>query len=214
MIPKEESNRMKTPKEYNDNIKKGIITSKMLTDCLYSVNKRAKNWRDKERDWRNSRYDNYNNEEKAREKKQQYYDMKDTMLSIVQPHCIHRETIVQTKRERIYDYDDEYWEYKETGKFIHEGKYWDRELQDYVEFGDVSIECDPRYHYYLFYDLGNGHTFHTPINDYDLELNDKFQVVDINQLITPGHDIESLVSTQFVKKVLGLIESEEYQYVQ
>lgn len=33
---------MKTPKEYNDNIKNGIITSKMLTDCLYSVNKRAK----------------------------------------------------------------------------------------------------------------------------------------------------------------------------
>lgn len=30
---------MKTPKEYNDNIKNGIITSKMLTDCLYSVNK-------------------------------------------------------------------------------------------------------------------------------------------------------------------------------
>ena len=73
---------MKTPKEYNDNIKNGIITSKMLTDCLYSVNKRAKNWRDKERDWRNSRHDNYNNEEKAREKKQQYYDMKDTSWSV------------------------------------------------------------------------------------------------------------------------------------
>lgn len=79
----------------------------------------------------------------------------------------------------------------------------------HVEFGDILIECDPIYHYYLYYDLGNGHTFHTPINDYDLDYTDTKQVVDIDQLITSGHDIESLISTQFVKKVLGLIESEQ-----
>lgn len=38
---------MKTPKEYQDNLKNGIITEEMFTDCLYSVNKRAKNYRDK-----------------------------------------------------------------------------------------------------------------------------------------------------------------------
>ena len=32
---------MRTPKEYTANIKNGIITAPMLTDCLYSVNKRA-----------------------------------------------------------------------------------------------------------------------------------------------------------------------------
>ena len=39
---------MKTPKEYQDNLKKKIITEEMLADCLYSVNKRAKNYRNKE----------------------------------------------------------------------------------------------------------------------------------------------------------------------
>ena len=36
---------MKTPKEYTDNIKNGIITTSMLEAALYSVNKRAKNYR-------------------------------------------------------------------------------------------------------------------------------------------------------------------------
>lgn len=40
---------MKTPKEYRDNLLNHIITKQMLVDCLYSVNKRAKNYRDKER---------------------------------------------------------------------------------------------------------------------------------------------------------------------
>ena len=40
---------MKTPKEYRDNLLNHIITKQMLVDCLYSANKRAKNYRDKER---------------------------------------------------------------------------------------------------------------------------------------------------------------------
>ena len=32
---------MKTPKEYQDNLKNKIITEEMLADCLYSVNKRV-----------------------------------------------------------------------------------------------------------------------------------------------------------------------------
>lgn len=58
---------MRTPKEYTANIKNGIITAPMLTDCLYSVNKRAKNWRDKEREYRYKRRDTYNREEQARD---------------------------------------------------------------------------------------------------------------------------------------------------
>ena len=67
---------MKTPKEYRDNLKKCIITKQMLSDCLYSVNKRATNWRDMEREYRHNRHDYYDNEEKAREKKQYYYSLK------------------------------------------------------------------------------------------------------------------------------------------
>lgn len=73
---------MKTPKEYNDNFKKGIITRDMLEACLYSVNKRAKNCRDKEleiRDYyRFSRYayDKYHNEDKYRNQKKDIINKK------------------------------------------------------------------------------------------------------------------------------------------
>ena len=40
----------------------------MLLYCLYSSNKRAKNWRDKEREYRACRYDEYDNEESEYEK--------------------------------------------------------------------------------------------------------------------------------------------------
>lgn len=144
----------------------------MLLECLYSSNKRAKNWRDKEREWRSCRYDEYDNESKARDKKKEYYRQKEIMLSVLKPVCIHRETIYNQRRERIYDYEDEYEEYLNADAFFHTGEYWDNDLNEYVQFGDVYLDCDPVYHYYLFYDVGGNHTFHTPINEEDLFLYD------------------------------------------
>lgn len=48
---------MKTPKRFTDNLKNRVITKEMLGVALYSVNKRAKNCRDKERSYRNDIYD-------------------------------------------------------------------------------------------------------------------------------------------------------------
>lgn len=41
---------MKTPALYVQNLNNHTITIDMLADCLYSSNKRAKNWRDKEKE--------------------------------------------------------------------------------------------------------------------------------------------------------------------
>ena len=60
---KEKRINMRTPKEYTENMNKGLITEKMLCDCLFSVNKRAKNCRDNERKYRHYRYDKYDTEE-------------------------------------------------------------------------------------------------------------------------------------------------------
>ena len=65
---------MRTPAAYNNNLKNHIITMQMLVDCLYSSSKRAKNWRDKQREYRERRsyhYDKYDNEGKAKEKKEE-----------------------------------------------------------------------------------------------------------------------------------------------
>lgn len=204
---------MRTPVLYTKNLKNHVITMQMLLDCLYSSNKRAKNWRDKEREYRNRRYDTYNNEEKARDKKEGYYQQKDIMLSILKPVCIHRETIKSQYRKRIYEYEDEYWKYREAGAFFHTGEYWDREFQDYVQFGDIYLDRDPIYHYYLFYDVGGDHTFHTPISEDDICLYD-LEVKDITQLCTTGYNIKDLISTQFVKKIIDLIKSEDFILVE
>ena len=161
---------MKTPKEYRDNLLNHIITKQMLVDCLYSVNKRAKNYRDKEREQRAysrcHRYvDNSAFIEGAREKKLEMYRMKDMLLQVLTPICIHKE-FIGYKTERIYSYEiEEYKKYKK--QFFYEGQYID---DDYsiVYFGDVELKDEPIYHYYLFYDLDCGHTFHTPIKKEEL----------------------------------------------
>ena len=77
---------MKTPREYFQNFQNKIITKQMLVDCLYSVNKRAKNCRDKEREYRQEyqnnhhyfRYNKFDNEYAYRQKKEQYYKYKES----------------------------------------------------------------------------------------------------------------------------------------
>ena len=69
------------------------------------------------------------------------------------------------------------------------------------------------YHYYLFYDVGGNHTFHTPINEEDVCLYD-LEVKSIDQIYTTGYDIADLLSNQFVTKVIDLIKSEDYKLVE
>ena len=199
---------MKTPSEYTNNLKKHIITSQMLLDCLYSSNKRAKNWRDKEREYRNSKYDIYDNEEKARTQKEMYYSQKETMLSILEPVCIHKE-IIRYRKRRIYDYEDDYNEY--INKFVYRNSYYDYEEYREVCFGDIELIDEPICKYYLFYDLQE-HTFHQPISEDEIK-NYSLEIVNINTLNTKGHNIEDLISNQFVSKVIELINSNDYEFI-
>lgn len=83
---------MRTPKEYIENLDKGIVTEQMLCDVLFSYNKRAKNWRDKKRQYKHSYATNsyawFNN---ALENEQKYYNYKSEILSLLTPTCIHEE---------------------------------------------------------------------------------------------------------------------------
>lgn len=80
---------MKTSKEFSNNLKNGILTSEMLYNCIYSVNKRAKNNRDGKNCYRYSQY--YYN---YLEKMNKYYDMKDYLLKkFLKPKLIHKQKI-------------------------------------------------------------------------------------------------------------------------
>ena len=205
---------MRTPAAYNNNLKNHIITMQMLVDCLYSSNKRAKNWRDKQREYRERRsyyYDKYDNEGKAKEKKEEYYHQKEIMLSALKPVCIHKECYGY-ERTRIYDYESDYIKYYD--EFVWKNSFYDKVEDAYVCFGDIEDKSKPLYHYYLFYDVGCNRTFHTPIEESEVSLYDDLEVVEIDKLDTKGYDIADLLSNQFVTKVIKLIESEDFRLVE
>jgi hypothetical protein len=197
---------LKTPKLYTDNLKNRIITKAMLEACLYSVNKRAKNCRDMESGYRHCR-DYYNNEKRYRNRKNEYYDQKDILLTLAVPDCIHTEPKI--KKTRTYDYDSDYSENQVIYQVVYEGDYYDHELHRVVHFVDVKI---PTTAYYLFYDFGT-HSYHTPIEESEVENYPNLQIKDIGKLVTHGEDISEPVSTQFVAKVIKLIDTHNYQYI-
>jgi len=142
---------MVTPKVYKDNLKNGIITTKMLADSIYSVSMRAKHHRDMERQYRDNErwkhrmnhyyYDQYDNAQKSAERKEHFYQQKNTMMELLEPTGIH--TSIHYKKETIYEYDYEYEVMKNTPEVINHDKkriyrfegeisYFDRDLQEHV----------------------------------------------------------------------------------
>ena len=113
-----------TTKEINKTLKKGIVTPEILGYAAYSVNKRAKNWRDKEAEYRNIRRshyywnDKYDNEGKAREKKEEYYGLKESICQMFQPSKVHSLTQWRWDRELEEEYPvEKHFLYYEFGGF-------------------------------------------------------------------------------------------------
>ena len=204
---------MRTPKEYTDNIKNRIITTSMLEAALYSVNKRAKNYRDAERKTKHQygRYSKY--ADSSEWKKNEFYSKKDKLLSILEPICIHKE-FTGYERTRIYDYVQHYADRRfyawAHNQIVWENYYFDHDTGMYVEFFDVEDRSQKKYCYYLYYNVGH-HTFHTPVDNLEKY---NLPVKEIGTLDTYGDDYLDLCSVQFVDKVITLINSGEYQYVQ
>lgn len=203
---------MRTPKEYSDNLKKTIITDEMVSDVLYSYSKRAKNYRDKIREYREKKrnchyfYDRYDNIEKFNEKKNILYNKKDEILKkyIIQPSCIHRTK--SNSRIRIYDYDKKYHDIKRNKKhlIIWSNSYFDYEYYREVNFIDIPDE-ENGFLYFLYYEYPK-HSFHNPINKEDLEKYNKLEIIDIEDFETFGNDINDLLSLQFCDKVYDVIK--------
>jgi len=122
---------MKTPKEYTKNLKNHIITEDMIADCLYSVNKRAKNFRDKAQEYRNSYYHGISQQDDMR----RYYSYKEQLLSFFEPKCIHKQ-FVGYSRIRVYDYEDDYYN-QNNRNIVWENCYYDHEEDREVWFYDL-----------------------------------------------------------------------------
>ena len=209
---------MKTPKDYTSNLANKIITPPMLDDCLYSVNKRAKNCRDKIRQYERLEYRDYHflggypfmgdNIKKYGQMRDEYYSIKDKLLALLQPTCIHHEQYF-----RYFDiFDDEDLE-RECDAY---GYPLDGEDDD-----DGCYElCSTTDYYYLYYELPK-HSFHHPISapadepfeSWAKKTYEGLEIVTLDDNIeTYGDDTDNLISCQFVKKVIALIDSGDFTY--
>lgn len=207
---------MKTPKEFINNLKNKLITIDMLELVLFSINKRAKNCRDKKNEYYNKgKRSGYKRHfecvDSYKLKEKEYYKLKDMIIKkLLQPVCIHVETIINYEEVTYCDYEDDYFRLKEHA--IYSGNYFDDDREEFVDFIDV-METEEIKNYYLYYETNN-YSFHIPISYnevIDIQRKSHMNVVAIDNFITKGKEINDLLSMQFVKKFIELIECENYQ---
>ena len=207
---------MRTPKIYNDLIKNKEITNKIIAECIYSVNKRAKNYRDKIEDYKQAGFYKYkeNNIENAKEQKEKYYSMKEDLLLNFRPKLIHKQYAGE-KQQRVYSYQKNYEKlYNEKrNDIVWENSYYDYDRNKEVEFFDYSLG-EKKYLYFLYYEIGE-YSFHTPITEERVEKNTQLEIKEIDENFqTHGADIVDLLSTQFVQKVIDLLDSGDYTIIE
>ena len=207
---------MKTPKRYNDLIKNKKITNQIIAECIYSVNKRAKNYRDKMEDYKQAGFYKYkeNDIENAKEQKQKYYSMKEDLLLNFRPKLIHKQYAGE-KKQRVYSYQKNYEKlYNEKrNDIVWENSYYDYDRNKEVEFFDYSLG-EKKYLYFLYYEIGE-YSFHTPITEERVEKNTQLEIKEIDENFqTHGANIVDLLSTQFVQKVIDLLDSGDYTIIE
>ena len=214
---------MRTPEKFKKNLDRGIITEEMLDAALHSVNKRAKNWRNRKRRLKRSRsgrlFDPYYLSDiyNAETREKDLYAQKEILLSVLNPVCIHKE-FAGYFRTRVYDYEKSYNRlYKK--KLAEDLICWENfyiQTDEYgidqaVYFFDYIDPDKPQYRYYLFYECGEN-SYHQPIDEAEAE-KCNIPILQIDQLDTDGENIRNLISLSFVKKMLNAIKSGKYQYI-
>lgn len=186
---------MKTNQNWVEQIENGIITEEMLWAVTYSVSKRAKNCRDKQREYLDGKYKKhyyYRHDYIGvyKNKKFYYYDMKEDFLSLLKPcevHIVHHDDT---------NYTEYFLFYRTAYGSFHQP----------VELSDIS---------------GIQFTTHHPkrrtysdrkyLPDYTPRRSSYFR--ELHNFQTTGADINNLVSAQFARKVHNLVLSGGFQYI-
>lgn len=216
---------MRTPSVWIKNLDKQIITEDMLEASLISVNKRAKNYRNKKREYRQKYRYAYHDYGATAEKQQDLmYLYKEKLLSICTPVCLHQE-FAGYPRVRHYDYEPDFaesiFQAVKNNKIVWINSYYDNDNDDFdineqdtgkeVWFFDIIDEEHPESRWYLYYTVGSS-TFHHPIPEDNVNswIEKGLKVIKIPTLTTDGEDINDLISLQFVKKLLTVIDNGSY----
>lgn len=212
---------MRTPKNYTQLVNDKKITNEIIAGCIYSVNKRAKNYRDKIRKYKDDRYNLYTerNIENAEGEMEKYYTMKEELLTVFEPSLIHEQYVGEEKK-RVFSTEKDYDKLlqEKSNDIIWKSGYSVKDSEDSeesieVEFFDYKLGRK-KYLYFLFYEIGE-YSFHLPISEQKAKKYTKLQIKEIDKdFKTHGANIEGLLSTQFVNKVLNLLQSGDYKIVE
>lgn len=207
---------MKTPMKYTKLVNKGIITEEILEAVLYSLNKRAKNCRDKKIEYYQlSKRLNYSKIHddiyRYKQKEKYFYDKKEYLLkSILKPISIYK---ISFKEERVltyYDYENEYYEIDDAS-VIRVDTYFDQYTKEYIEYKKCRVQSTKN-QYFLFYKTKNA-SFHLPISEMDV-VNYNLPIIQLKELNTTVRNSNELISLQFCYKVLALVKSGDYKYIE
>lgn len=206
---------MKTPKLYNDLINEKKNYNEIIAECVYYVNKRAKNYRDKIKEYKNGRSHQHleSNIEKAEEEMGKYYQLKEEFLKVFTTNLIHKQFIGE-KKKRVYSYEKNYEKLlkEKNNDIFWKNSYYDYDKDMEIEFFDYHLGTK-KYLYFLYCEIGE-YSFHSPVSEKIAESNTELEIQEIDENFkTHGSKNEGLLSMQFVKKVLELLQSEDYTIV-
>ena len=140
--------------------------------------------------------------------------MKEEMLTVFEPSQIHEQYLGEEKK-RVFSTEEDYDKLlqEKSNDILRKGSYYDDGNFIEVEFFDYKLGRK-KYLYFLFYEIGE-YSFHLPISEQKAKKYTKLQIKEIDQdFKTHGANIEGLLSTQFVNKVLSLLQSGDYTIVE
>ena len=121
----------------------------MIAECIYSVNNRAKNYRDKIRKYKADGYNLYTerNIENAEGEMEKYYTTKEELLTVFEPSLIHRQYVGEEKK-RVFSTEKDYDKLlqEKSNDIIWKSGYRDENSIE-VEFFDYKLG---RKNFYIF----------------------------------------------------------------
>lgn len=200
---------MKTPTKYSKLVKKNELDKELIGHVAFSINKRAKNYRDKRNEYRYSNYRHaYSCMQSYEEKMNEAYTMKTNILSLFKPIEVHQATFKNEFYKIVYSDQPEYSQIKP-----HQVRSTGRSLTTGNKYKEILIEKS-RIQYFLHYEINN-FKFHQPIDEIELEnyADLSVKILEDNFKVDRKKGTE-LLSAQFCKKVYQLLQSGEYTLIE
>lgn len=170
---------MKLPWEFKVNLMKGVVTDEMLELCLIGVNKRAKNCRNAIRRL-DKNIESYKfKKTKLTERLQYYYELKYSLLSVLNPTAIHYET------------------YQGNSKNIDDGR--QKECAYYNKQNNTTT------YFYLFFETQH-HSYHYPICKKDVKTYNLPMIFITDHIVTDGLNEEEMIPMEFIVDIVNMIK--------